>query len=200
MDKHPTDPEWRFQKIDRAALLGPLVTAMLAVDAEKPLAHLIDHALACDQYDLTDAHLVAIFALKSRLAKVPITNSAISRWLANCRRQLENRTAEPPRKPTDYRRADKLSCNCQDCRELSTFLANPEQREGRFPLAKARRRHLHNIIDGNCCDCTHATERRGRPFTLVCTKTTASYALACKIHERDMEHLSQLAALEQKRA
>jgi len=199
-DEQPPDTDWRSRAIDRAALLGSLITAMLAIDAEKQLSHLIDHALASERYDLTDAHLAAIFALKARLAKVPIANSAISRWLATCRRELEDRTAEPPQKPTDYRRDDQLSCNCQDCRELSTFLADPEQRQGRFPLAKERRRHLHNIIDGNRCDSTHATERRGRPYTLVCTKTTASYDEACEIHRRDSENLSQLAALEQKRA
>ncbi len=195
LDEHPPDTDWRSPKIDRAALLGSLVTAMVAIDAEKELAHLVDHTLACDRYDLTDGHLAAIFALKSRLAKVPKANSAISRWLATCRRELEKRTTDPPQQPADYRRDAQLSCNCQDCRELSTFLANPEQRQGRFPLVKARRQHLHNIIDGNRCDCTHVTERRGRPYTLVCTKTTASYEAVCKIHERDLENLSQLVAV-----
>jgi hypothetical protein len=38
-------------------------------------------------------------------------------------------------------------------------------------MAKERRRHLHGIIDSNRCDCTHVTEHRGSPHTLVCTKT-----------------------------
>jgi hypothetical protein len=83
---------------------------------------------------------------------------------------------------------------------LSKFLANPDQREGRFPLAKQRRRHLHAMIDRNRCDCTHVTERLGRPYTLVCTKTTASYDAARKIHEQDLKNLSRITALEQKRA
>ncbi|HPM81543.1 MAG TPA: hypothetical protein PLF81_12635 [Candidatus Anammoximicrobium sp.] len=113
---------------------------------------------------------------------------------------MENRTAEAPQKPTDYRRADKLSCKCADCRALSAFLADPDRQQARFPMAKERRRHLHSIIDSNRCDCTHVTERRGRPLTLVCAKTTASHEAACKIYQRDLQNLSRITALERKRA
>lgn len=65
-------------------------------------------------------------------------------------------------------------------------------------LAKERRRHLHNVIDSNGSDVTHVTERRGRPYTLVCTKTTASYEAACEVHERDAKNLQALKALERK--
>jgi hypothetical protein len=140
----------------------------------------------------------AIFSLESRIEKLPAVNDAISHWLGACRHELEKRTAQAPQKPTDYRRADKLSCTCRDCGTLSAFLANPDQKQGRFPLAKKRRQHLHQIIDGNRCDLTHVTERRGSPFTLVCTKTTASYEAACKIHERDLQNLSRIIALENK--
>jgi predicted 2-oxoglutarate/Fe(II)-dependent dioxygenase YbiX len=198
-DAKPRERDWRFPTVDRAALLQSLVAAMMAVDAQQPLAELIDHALGSGEYDLTAAHLAAIFALERQLAKRPVTDAAITGWLAACRRELEGRTAAEPRKPTDYRRESKLSCNCRDCRALSAFLADPDRREGRFPLAKERRRHLHGIIDGNRCDCTHTTERSGRPYTLVCTKTTASYQEACGIHQRDSENLRRLGALEEKR-
>ena len=181
------------------ALLSSLVKALLAINAVRPLSRLIDHALTrVDRYDLTGAHLSAIFSLESRIAKLPVANNAISHWLGACRHELEKRTAQAPQKPTDYRRADKLSCTCGDCGALSAFLANPDQKQGRFPLAKKRRQHLHQIIDGNHCDLTHVTERRGSPFTLVCTKTTASYEAAFKIHERDLQNLSRIIALENK--
>jgi hypothetical protein len=191
--------EWHYGTIDRSALLVSTVTAMLAVGAETPLSALLEHASACDKYDLTDAHLAAIFTLESRIAKSPGSSAAISRWLAACRRELVRRTAQAPRKPTDYRRDHKLSCNCADCRALSAFLADPSQREGRFPLAETRRRHLHDIIARHRCDCTHVTHRQGRPFTLVCTKTTASYEAACKIDQRDVDNLARLVALEKRR-
>ena len=196
-DRQRHDHEWQLQEVDRGAVLGSLVAAMIAVGAEEPLSRLLDHALASDKYDLTDAHLAAIFALERQLAKRS-ADGAISRWLAACRRELERRTAQAPQKPADYRRAAKLSCNCRDCRALSEFLADPDRREARFPLAKERRRHLHNIIDRDRCDCTHVTEHRGSPHTLVCTKTTASYDAACKIHDRDVKNLSRIAALERR--
>ena len=196
-DQRPCENGWMIREIDRSALLASLVTAMLAVDALKPLSRLIDHALAqVEKYDLTKAHLAAIFGIESRLAKLPAANRPISNWLGSCRQELENRTTQAPQKPVDYRRANKLSCNCNDCRELSAFLANPDQRQGRFSLAKPRRRHLHQIIDGDNCDLTHETERQGRPYTLVCTKNTASYQAACKIHKRDLRNLSRINALE----
>lgn len=198
-DQMPSENNWQLREIDRSALLSSFVKAMLAIDAVKPLSRLIDHALASvDKYDLTGAHLAAIFSLKPRIAKLPVANDAISHWLDACRHELEKRTVQAPQKPTDYRRTDKLSCTCGDCSALSVFLANPDQKQGRFPLAKKRRQHLHQIIDGNHCDLTHVTERRGSPFTLVCTKTTASYEAACKIHERDLQNLSRIIALENK--
>jgi hypothetical protein len=198
-DQQPSENNWQLREVDRSALLISLVKAMLAIDAVKPLSRLIDHALtSVDRYDLTDAHLTAIFSLKSRIATQPAANDAISHWLGACRHELEDRTAQAPQKPTDYQRAEKLSCNCGDCGALRTFLANPDQKQGRFPLAKKRRQHLHQIIDRNRCDLTHVTERRGSPFTLVCTKTTASYEAACQIHERDLQNLSRIIALEKK--
>jgi hypothetical protein len=67
-------------------------------------------------------------------------------------------------------------------------------------MAKARRQHLHRVIDSHRCDCTHVTERRGSPQTLVCTKTTASYEAACEIHDRDLKHLERIVAIERKLA
>jgi hypothetical protein len=65
----------------------------------------------------------------------------------------------------------KVSCRCRDCTELNRFLSSPTEIVGRFPLAKSRRQHLHQMLDGNGSDCTHVTERRGTPQTLVVTKT-----------------------------
>jgi hypothetical protein len=197
-DNNPGQRDWRVRKVDQAVVLRSLVSAMLAVDAERQLGRLIDHALSCDKYDLTDTHLATIFAIEKQLARLPGPSVAVSNWLGSCRRELERRTAEAPQKPADWRRAAQLSCDCRDCCELSKFLADPNLHEARFPLAQQRRRHLHQIIDGNRCDCTHVTARRGRPYTLVCTKTTASYEAACKVYQRDQQNLARLTAIEQR--
>ena len=79
---------------------------------------------------------------------------------------------------------------------LSRFLANPDEHECRMPLNEDRRRHLHGIIEADRCAVTHVTERKGRPYRLVCTKTTASYERACKTFERDKRNLSQIVGIE----
>ncbi len=188
--------DWQARKLDRATILASLVKAMLAANAANPLRQLINHALAATEiYDLTDAHLAAIFTLKSRIGKLASPNKAILHWLQACRGALADRTATPPQPPADFCREHKLPCDCRDCRILSKFLADPADRQLRLPLAKQRRQHLHQIIDGNDCDLTHATERRGRPFTLVCTKTDASYEAACLIHQRDLKNLASITKI-----
>lgn len=198
LDDDWTDQDWRNRQIDRTLLVRALIKSLVAVDADKPLARLIDHALASSsKYDLTDAHLKAIFDLESWLVRrLQGPNRAVSRWLEHCRRELQKRTKQAPTAPADFRRADELSCKCGDCRELSRFLVDPHQPVLRLPLAKKRRQHLHQQIDAAGCDLTHVTTRKGRPFTLVCTKTTASYDAACKVFIRDQQNLKRLLTIE----
>lgn len=192
-DNRPTQP------IGRPALLTALVKSLVAVEAEKSLARLIDHTLALSaKYELNDVHLKTIFGLQAWLTRKSYKpNPAVSRWLEHCRAALEQRTAAAPQPPTDYRRAAKLSCDCDDCRELSRFLADLRQSVHKFSVAQNRRRHLHQIIDDNACDLNHITTRKGRPFTLVCTKTTASYEAACQVYSRDLENLKRLQSIQE---
>lgn len=193
--------DWQVRTIDRVALLSSLVKSLAVIEADEPLATLLDHALAAhDTYDVIETHVAAIFSLESWLrAASTAPNRSLSHWLAVCRSELAARVAHVPIEPTDYRRPAKLSCNCADCRELSAFLADPDEAVHRFRVRKDRRQHLHQMIDRHHCDLTHVTERRGSPQTLVCTKTTASYEAACRVHERDQQFLSRLEALAQQR-
>jgi hypothetical protein len=196
-DERPSSDR-RLRKTDRSELICSLVRAMLAVGAENALQKLFDHALDHrDIYPLTSTHLAAVFALESSLRQMRDPSPAVLHWLAACHDSLIECTATIPEKPRDYRRPHKLSCNCGDCREMSVFLANPEQSEHRFAVRKDRRRHLHEMIRNKRCDLTHVTERRGSPYTLVCTKTTASYNRKCKRRKRDLQHLSRIQALEE---
>jgi hypothetical protein len=198
IDAHPPKQHWMVPEIDRAALLASLVKSLVTVEAAESLERLVDHALSrSKEYDLTDVHLKAIFSLESWLGrKLDRPVPAVVRWLADCRAELERRTAEPPAPPADFRRNDKLSCKCSDCRELSLFLADPAESVHEFRRAKAGRQHLHQVIDGNRCDLTHVTRRTGSPYTLVCTKTTASYEAACDVFARDQKNLTRLQSVE----
>ncbi len=189
--------DWQVRQIDRVALLVALVDAMLVTKAYKPLALLIDHVLgSAGKYHLTKTQVAAIHTLEARISNQSEANSSILKWLAACRRQLEKYTHEAPQKPIDYRRPDKLSCNCKDCYELSLFLSNALERQHLFAVRKDRRRHLHEIIRRHHCDLTHVTERKGSPYTLVCTKTTATYNAALKTYKRDLENLKRIVVLE----
>jgi predicted 2-oxoglutarate/Fe(II)-dependent dioxygenase YbiX len=198
LDNHSSDSDWYIERIDRAGMLVSLVRSLRSVDATESLDELIDHTLSqVKTYDLTDAHLAAIFALESWLhRKLGKADRIVARWLDHCRTELERRTEHNPTPPTDFRRAAKLSCNCPECLELSGFLADPNESVHRFAVRKDRRQHLHQIIDGDRCDLTHVTTRTSNPHTLVCTKTTASYQLACKNYARDRENLKRLRAVE----
>jgi hypothetical protein len=67
-----------------------------------------------------------------------------------------------------------------------------------FRVRKDLRAHLHQIIDRHDCDLTHVTSRTGSPYTLVCTKTTASYDRACTTYTQDQENLKRLQRVEKK--
>lgn len=191
---------WQVIQINRPELLASLVRSLIAIDATTVLTKLISHVTShAAKYDLTDVQLAAIFDLEPWLVrKLREPNPTITDWLASCRKELEQRTAMAPAAPADYRRSSKLSCTCSYCKELSQFLADPYESVHRFRVRKELRRHLHGVIDGNGCDLTHVTDRSGSPQTLVCTKTTALYQAACKIHARDLENLKRLRAIEAK--
>ncbi len=85
------------------------------------------------------------------------------------------RSARPPEEPRDWTIGANVGCRCEHCSRLRDFCKDPAARTARFPLRKDLRAHLHQTIDRRRLDIEHVTERRGRPFTLVCTKTRATY-------------------------
>lgn len=200
---------WMRPTVDRSKLLTSLVKGLVSLSADEALQRLIDHTLGSEQYDLTDCHVAAIGSLESWLtgnlkssdassSNARSCSTAIENWLKGCRSRLEDLTSSAPEAPTDFRRADTVTCTCGDCAALKAFLVNPTEQVGRFPLAKQRRQHLHQIIQRQNCDTTHTTDRRGSPQTLVCTKTTTSYDAACKLFKRDSANLMKIIAFAEK--
>ena len=85
------------------------------------------------------------------------------------------RSAAPPAEPRDWLVPANIACRCEHCRKLRAFCRDPDARTARFPLRQDLRAHLHQTIDRHRLDVDHVTERRGRPYTLVCTKNRASH-------------------------
>jgi hypothetical protein len=162
----------------------------------EPLDRFLDRALrgelGCTLHEVLAPDVKTITGW---LSEAPAALPAYTRLRDHCLAQLRAATAEPVIPPTDWRRPSKLRCSCQDCRALASFLDDPQASVARFPLNQERRRHLHGEIERQQCDCTHETERKGRPFSLVCHKTTGSYDRRKAQYEVDTQLITELEQL-----
>ena len=102
------------------------------------------------------------------------------------------RSSTPPEAPRDWTITQNLPCDCEHCAALRAFCRDPVAREARFPLRKDLRRHLHREIDRHRLDLTHVTERRGRPYTLICTKTRGSHRRRLSEYAEDVSRMRSL--------
>jgi hypothetical protein len=195
--ERPEKHDWRAKKVDRSALLLTLSKTIIAL-GDMELFERLTTSL-CDQpkrFDLTTVQIPALLHMNTwleRYLKQPC--EPLHRWLRGVVEELESRVSHPPQAPADWRREAATGCSCADCRQLSQFLRDPSKETLRLPLAKERRQHLHQVIDRKGLDTTHVTERSGRPFTLVCTKTSATYDRALKAHQVDLDHLAAMRKL-----
>jgi hypothetical protein len=174
-----------------------MVRLLSAIDAKEYLADFLDHVFDdTAHYDLRAVVIPDVNSLYGQTAPAAIGRQAAARLLQHCLSEIRAATAQAPEPPKDWKREAKLGCKCEDCAALSRFLRNPAERVGRFPINKQRRQHLHRQIDQHHCDCTHVTERKGSPQTLVCTKTQGSYERSRKQYKVDQVVLAELEQLD----
>lgn len=135
--------------------------------------------------------------LPAALALAPYGSAAL-RPLAEALRadvadHLRARVALPLEPPADAARStDGLRCTCQDCRGLCAFLRDRCELTWTLRAAEARRRHVLEVAHAAKVDLTFRTERRGSPYSLVCTKSQASYAARVVQREADLAALAKL--------
>jgi hypothetical protein len=181
---------------ERPAVLAP----GLVVDTLTALWH-IDGALAGqaverflslpEVYDQDALLLPAALVLNDGLEGVePAANAALRRAVLD---HLERRIDEPLAPPADWTRDAAITCPCAHCRGLSRFLASPTEPIWPFKAAEADRKHVTHSVNRHRCDLDLATDKRGRPYTLVCTKNQASYARRVRQRELDLAHRGRLA-------
>ena len=146
-----------------------------------------------DEFTLNDCHVPSLQALvpwsEKRLGSVP---AQLTAWLKAVRQQLASATAFKPLPPSNWLRPAEVTCNCQYCTQLNTFLASPASEVGRIPAKEESRRHLIDSINKHRCDITHKLEKTGSPYSLVLKKTTGSYERALKRFETDCSLQSAL--------
>jgi hypothetical protein len=97
---------------------------------------------------------------------------------------IERYVEAEPTPPKDWKRST-VSCQCQDCQQLTRFLGSPTENVGRFAVNQKRRGHLHSVL--GCTGYTRETERRGSLQTLVVTKNLVNHLAAHKawVQRRD---------------
>jgi len=151
----------------------------------------VTHILAQPTRYGMDAVLVP--ALRQLVAAGPIESEAIELLRFACLAHLRARAAEELSPPADWRRANDLGCNCARCAELGRFLANPATKEWALRAAETDRRHVADTIRQAKCDLDQTTDKRGRPYSLVCTKNQNSYERRAKQRRQDLDDLALFA-------
>jgi hypothetical protein len=121
------------------------------------------------------------------------TPPALERLRTACLAHLQARIAEPLAPPADWRRDSALLCRCRLCTALARFLADPERDTWVLKAAEPDRSHVEQTIKQARCDVETTTDRRGRPYSLVCTKNQASYERRAKQRRKDLEDMKRLA-------
>jgi predicted 2-oxoglutarate/Fe(II)-dependent dioxygenase YbiX len=188
----PQRDSWRRSLPGEPGFLVDLLTALGQINAA--LAdRAADHILVWPQTYEPDAVLVpAVLGLTGQAA--PGAVAAIQRLRTAALEHLCARIAEPLEPPRDWARASAIACSCAHCRELSRFLADSDRQSWIFKAPETGRRHVEESIRRNGCDLDLTTDRRGRPYSLVCTKNQASYDRRAQQRQRDLAHLAQLEA------
>jgi hypothetical protein len=187
---------WLGSEKPRTGVVAGVLHIFASVSATEQMDRFVTHVLEDKlHYGLHEVLIPDVKAIHTWLAEFPKARPAAGRLMEHCQAELRAATAQPIEPPKDWAREANLDCDCKDCQALGQFLSDPAQQVGRFPMAKERRRHLHNQIERHGCDCTHDTERRGSPQTLVCKKTQASYERRLRQYRTDQKLLAELEAI-----
>jgi hypothetical protein len=170
----------------RRHLESPSHRAEALGDLAQPFLALVEAAVLAGDTDLRD-HVVAFLceggtllpltmALLRGAAAAPLEPDArtaagldeVAGFVAD---RLRARLAEPPRAAGDWSIEPPAGCDCELCRTLAEFLADPTRHAHEWRIAKEKRQHVHRRIDVAGLPVRHQTRRQGSPHTLVLTKT-----------------------------
>jgi hypothetical protein len=185
----PSQP-WRRRLEVEPGFIVNLFTALGHID-EALAERAADHILAWPKTYGLDTVLVP--AVQGLVGSPMIQGSAaVQRLRMACLDHLRARVAEPLEAPRDWSRASALGCRCPHCSELSRYLADPERKTWTFKAVETRRSHVEATIQEARCDVDVTTERRGRPYSLICTKNQASYERRMKQRKKDLANLKSL--------
>ncbi len=186
----PAGDPWQQPRSAAPEFVADLLTALDRIDTACGAQAVATMLATPAAYGMDDVLVPALRQLTRPPAAPGATVSALA---AACLAHLRARVAEPLEPPSTWRRDNTLPCRCDLCMELSRFLADPAQPIWMLKAAAPMRSHVESTIRTSQCDVKTATERRGSPHSLICTKTEASYERRVRQRKRDLEDLAQLA-------
>ncbi len=190
--RNPANPAWpaRVPTV-KPGFVVDLLTGLDAIDAALA-GHAAAHILAWPVPYGLDAILVpALRQLAEAGNRLDTPAGAQLRTAVVA--HLRARVALPLAPPADWRRDSTLPCRCAHCQDLAGFLDDPARKSWVFKAAEALRGHVADTIRKAGSDVDTATDQRGRPYPLVCTKTQASYQRRARQRQQDLKDLNLLA-------
>jgi predicted 2-oxoglutarate/Fe(II)-dependent dioxygenase YbiX len=195
-DGRPVSPTTPYDYSQRPEPLTPLRLAELVTVLGVIDTALADQAVAFflslpSLYDL-DHLLVPAAVLLNTTGGGP-ESPAVKVLREAALTHLEARIALPLEPPPDWTRTGSIACKCAHCRALSRFLAAPDEPVWQFKANEVDRQHVAHTIQRAQCDLDLATNKRGRPYTLICTKNQASFQRRVLQREQDLSRREQLA-------
>ncbi|MEC5160055.1 MULTISPECIES: 2OG-Fe(II) oxygenase [unclassified Janthinobacterium] len=182
----PAAQSWRSAACADAALVVNMLGALRRMEAGELAGAAIEHMLA--HYDADAVLVAAALALGEECDQF----APARRLRAWARAHLRARIALDLSAPQDFRRPSALACDCEYCRRLAAFLADPASASWTLKAAEAQRRHVERSIAESRCDVNCATVRQGSPHGLACTKNQASYTRRVAQRAQDLAHLARL--------
>jgi predicted 2-oxoglutarate/Fe(II)-dependent dioxygenase YbiX len=181
-----TTPERR-----RLAELGPPLTALLEAASTLGTADLIEAILG-----RLDGHGEAadpwIMAALKAAGSADADRLALVRLAGDLRSRLTARLALPERRPDDWSMTLPPGCDCELCRTLADFLADPAQLTLEWPLRQDRRTHIERRIKDAELPVALMTRRVGSPHTLLLTKTAQLFEREAHRRQQDVADLAWL--------
>jgi hypothetical protein len=187
----PEDP-WRRQATVESGFIVDLVTGLEGIDAALA-GQAVDYILTWPKtYPIDRILLPAMRRLSEEETSRDLP--AARRLREACLAHLRARIAEPLAPPHDWAREAAITCKCADCTEVNRFLTDPDREIWSLRAAEHARSHVEESIRKAGSDLDLKTDRKGRPYTLVCTKNQASYEKRAKQRRRDLDDVALLEA------
>ncbi|MCB2261534.1 MAG: 2OG-Fe(II) oxygenase [Candidatus Thiosymbion ectosymbiont of Robbea hypermnestra] len=183
----PPSLRWRREK-PSPELVADTLTALGLIDPELATQTVAAFLADSDHYPIDAILAPAALMLTDRKQSLASGVGLCDAVLAH----LERRIAEPLEPPPDWRRPSNLHCNCPNCRNLVRFLDSPSESVWHMKAGQHLREHVEQSIRRDDCDLDCTTDKRGRPYTLICTKNQASYKRRVRQREKDLADRQRL--------